>query len=530
MKVWKSKKQSSGQSKRGMKDKNKEAVIFQWLIPIGVLLLAIVIMLANYIEREEKAIQDKISNLFTSSAAQYSTAFYHELETISRTAMPVSMLVEDLQGGRTAAKRKAAMALQKNSNAVKVIVSDSRGNGMNGDGKAVELSHEAFFEELKDGEQQYIYTRSEDTGESFIISVVPIVQEESVQGYIFSYYDPSCFEKLINKMEHDNASFYGIVTEDGTFIESYGADSSFVQELAYEVDGETVTRANLFKVLEKADIYEGSNSYIRQRIQKLLKGSVGASYDGEKRMLFHAPLHVNGWQIVMGVNQSYLDTMKRQQMSEAKAFVGRLIAVLCAFFALVVIINVFNRLRFKETSKALENQADTDLLTGLNNKIATERKIKSYINETDQQALIFLLDIDNFKKINDTMGHAYGDKILRELGHGLAAEFRMSDILGRTGGDEFMIFLKNIKDETIVTKEVNRVVRFFHDLRAGDGEYVKYAVTASIGCAVYPRDADNFEDLYKAADKALYKAKKRGKNQLALYAERPDSTVKKEKE
>ena len=80
-----------------------------------------------------------------------------------------------------------------------------------------------------------------------------------------------------------------------------------------------------------------------------------------------------------------------------------------------------------------------------------------------------------------------------------------------------MVFLKNIKDEETIRREVGRMERFFYNFKAG--EYVKYSVTASIGCAVFPRDADNFEDLYKAADKAVYKAKRRGKNQIALYTE-----------
>ena len=76
-------------------------------------------------------------------------------------------------------------------------------------------------------------------------------------------------------------------------------------------------------------------------------------------------------------------------------------------------------------------------------------------------------------------------------------------------------FLKNIKDDDLILKEGKRVENFFRNFQAGD--YVKYSVTASIGAAVYPRDAKDFEELYKAADHALYLAKRRGKNQLAFY-------------
>ena len=170
----------------------------------------------------------------------------------------------------------------------------------------------------------------------------------------------------------------------------------------------------------------------------------------------------------------------------------------------------------------LEVKADTDLLTGLNNKLATERKIKEYIEKNpNSQSMMFVLDIDNFKKINDTMGHAFGDEVLRSLGKQIGVLFRATDIIGRAGGDEFIIFLKGIKDTESIKKEAKKVEDFFKDFKAG--EYTKYSATASIGVAIFPKEGDSFENIYKAADKALYKAKERGKNQLAFYRD-PDET------
>ena len=125
----------------------------------------------------------------------------------------------------------------------------------------------------------------------------------------------------------------------------------------------------------------------------------------------------------------------------------------------------------------------------------------------DSLAVMFVLDIDNFKKINDTMGHAFGDEVLRELGRQIGVNFRVTDIIGRTGGDEFTIFLKNLKDDSNTIREAQKLEYFFRHFQVGD--YVKYSATASIGAAVFPAD-----------DAALYKAKKRGKNQLAFFDDR----------
>lgn len=195
-----------------------------------------------------------------------------------------------------------------------------------------------------------------------------------------------------------------------------------------------------------------------------------------------------------------------------------LIVTISAFICLIVVVNIIGRIRNNEKTKELENKADTDLLTGLNNKLATERKIKEYMAKNpDSQSLLFILDVDDFKKINDTMGHAFGDEVLRSLGQQLPSNFRSSDIIGRVGGDEFMIFLKGVTEADSVRKEAEKVQNFFRSFKAG--EYIKYAATASIGVAVFPREGNNFEALYKAADQSLYKAKKRGKNQLAFYSE-----------
>ena len=195
------------------------------------------------------------------------------------------------------------------------------------------------------------------------------------------------------------------------------------------------------------------------------------------------------------------------------------------FFALVLLIfNYISNKKNDETDRILREKADTDLLTGLNNKLATERKIKEYMEQNpDSIAMMFVLDIDNFKKINDTMGHAFGDEVLKTLGRTLSPIFRVTDIVGRTGGDEFTIFLKFLQSEDNTLKEAKKLVNFFKDFTAG--EYVKYSATASIGAAVFPADGKDFETLYKAADKALYKAKKRGKNQLAFYDDRDRTDV-----
>ena len=131
-----------------------------------------------------------------------------------------------------------------------------------------------------------------------------------------------------------------------------------------------------------------------------------------------------------------------------------------------------------------------------------------------KKGLLFLLDVDNFKGINDTLGHAFGDEALREFGFRASMLFRSSDISGRIGGDEFMIFLKDIPEE-MMEEETHKLEEFIAHFSAGNG-YIRHEVTASVGGAIFPKDGDTFEKLYEAADRALYQSKNHGKSKVTM--------------
>lgn len=264
---------------------------------------------------------------------------------------------------------------------------------------------------------------------------------------------------------------------------------------------------------------KGKIDGVKGRMRNIGKGNVSLSVGKEKRTLVYAAIPVSSWLVVKGVSQEYLDRCAEQEWKETGRMFYLLLAVAAIAVLYIFIANLDMRRENLKENKGLQEKADTDLLTGLNNKLATERKIKEYMGEhPDTLSMMFVLDIDNFKNINDTMGHAFGDEVLRELGIYIGSNFRVTDIIGRTGGDEFTIFLKALKDDASIRKEAQKLVYFFNNFQVG--EYTKYSVTASIGAAIYPADGGEFEALYKSADKALYKAKKRGKNQLAFYDDR----------
>ncbi len=168
--------------------------------------------------------------------------------------------------------------------------------------------------------------------------------------------------------------------------------------------------------------------------------------------------------------------------------------------------------------KNLEIKARTDLLTGCNNKITAETDIANYISKNaDKNSVLYIVDIDNFKAVNDNLGHHFGDVVLREIAGKLKNCFRQNDIIGRIGGDEFLILAKDLNDDRIIINKAENILKAFANEYKGDN--TSYKVSGSIGVARFPQDGTHFEDLYKAADKALYQSKLKGKDCYTIYSE-----------
>lgn len=167
----------------------------------------------------------------------------------------------------------------------------------------------------------------------------------------------------------------------------------------------------------------------------------------------------------------------------------------------------------KQSLMDLEERSKKDILTGLFNRLTTMEKIHEVFRDYPEQTHgLVMLDIDNYKKLNDTLGHVFGDRVLKEISSVLKKNVGTGDIVGRIGGDEFIICLKNIQSREELLKRLKRLCTSLHKTYP-DGTYV----TGSFGASVYPKDGRSFEELYPKADAALYEAKHLGRNQYAIY-------------
>mgnify|MGYP001268300561 CR=1 FL=1 len=169
----------------------------------------------------------------------------------------------------------------------------------------------------------------------------------------------------------------------------------------------------------------------------------------------------------------------------------------------------------------IHKQAHYDDLTGLTNKALFHDRLDQAIHNAerkDEVLAILFIDLDNFKYVNDSMGHSIGDKLLKIIGNKLIESTRKSDTVSRWGGDEFTILLPNIKRLSGLYKLCDRILNTHLNNIIIEGQELH--ITASIGIALFPQDGTTPDVLIKNADAAMYKSKDLGKNQFHLY--KPD--------
>lgn len=157
-------------------------------------------------------------------------------------------------------------------------------------------------------------------------------------------------------------------------------------------------------------------------------------------------------------------------------------------------------------------RADIDFLTGIYNRNGITRLIVDCLSqESEVRCALCFLDLDNFKQINDRYGHQYGDEILCNVVQSICKNVREGDLVGRFGGDEFLVFMRELEAEADIAARAEAVCRGIRQEQACHG------LTASVGISRCPEDGRQFAELLEMADKALYHSKNDGKDQIHFY-------------
>lgn len=481
----------------------RKTAILQWAALLAAFLVVIVFVLFDSSKRVMQKAESTVKSSVLETVEGYAQKIYAALQNVRVGGETAAYLLKEQNPESTEQYLKAVC---ETTDASAAVYLSEDGLAVDQDGEQIDLSGKPYTELLtRELEEPLIsfVEEAELAAGNFILVQVPVKDHS---GRILIYYFADKLSELIDTST-GIARFgqFALVDVDGAVITSTDSGNSFF------------AGGNLWENIAEESRAEASKTQKKMRVQD--SGRTDLSTDELGCAMFYTPLGIEEWYFIANFDPNYITYQEKLMWNDASKMLFQVTGIMVLFILLFIVVNIIGKIRNDGTNRALEEKADTDQLTGLCNKIATERRIREYMEKNPNSlAMMFLLDIDNFKKINDTMGHAFGDEVLRTLGKHIGANFRVTDIIGRTGGDEFTIFLKSLKDDSNTLSEAQKLVDFFKDFEAG--EYVKYSATASIGAAIFPTDGKDFETLYKSADQALYKAKERGKNQLAFYDDR----------
>lgn len=356
-------------------------------------------------------------------------------------------------------------------------------------------------------------------GRDMIALESPIYQDGRIVGKVSGLYYTNYINNILDNTANGNGHQFQIIERNGNFILSSG-QSIFnkYNDIYHFLDKVTFT------------LGDGENEFI----QNFIKGKSGVSsfkLEGKPGYLCYMPVGFNNWYLITAVPDNGVNL---RILSMANPTILLTIRIITLFIVLTLYI-IWKQIRYRivmEKNKteleilnerlqmkneSLKVKAENDLLTGLYNKMTSELLIADFIENDGKfgRHALFILDIDDFKGINDEHGHFYGDKALMEVANGIDHNLRTTDIKGRIGGDEFIIMLKNIQSDDDVIQKANDLCELFKNIKIENSPLSK--ISGSIGISIYPDHATAYTDLFQKADKAMYHAKEIGKDRYSIY-------------
>ena len=484
--------------------------LLQWVLPVAVFGVVLVFFFASFTANIKQEAITSYEDELRLATQKYASDISSEVAKVYDVSSVAASFLSESDGTEDS-KSQVLSAIVDHSDAYLAIIADETGKGVSHEGKEINIASSEYFKNAfsSDSKKQYFVFDDGVVGNPAMVIANGIATEDGSSQKLLVYcpLNVSMLKKLVNvEKEYDSGSYSLIVDGDGNIYGSTHTNDKYI------------SGSNLWTELEKSN-NSASVRRMKTKYEDGNSGSFNASMGNFSYMMAYSPISGTDRYLIIQYNTVTLERAESKMYSQTIKKLSWFIVLILVFIVLITVLNIVQIFVSNKNAEDLKDKADTDQLTGLKNKLATEREIKEYIADNpDALAMMFLIDIDNFKKINDTMGHAFGDEVLRELGRHIGINFRVSDVIGRTGGDEFTVFLKNLKEDANTLREAQKLIYFFKHFQVGD--YVKYTVTASIGAAVFPAHGADFETLYKAADAAVYKSKKRGKNQLSFYDDR----------
>ena len=380
-------------------------------------------------------------------------------------------------------------AFMENTDLNRTAIIDSDGNALYDNNVVKNVAHRRYFKESMQGKQSLSDPlESSVDQQTRVILSVPIYKNNQVIGVVGGSYNVTKLGNMLFDDLFDGQGKSFIVDQDGNLI---------TRDKKYEKKHNIKTIDNLFDICDEKEVKTDFNQQESDLIQIQTKKN-------KSLYLAYSPLKINDWMIC------YIVPVHVAQ--ESYTFIKHYETLLATFLGLIVLsLMIYLAHSNSRENKYLIHLSEIDPLTSVFNKETTQKLIDQKLKNHEHFCFL-ILDVDDFKSVNDNYGHAVGDKVLKNLSDLFKNHFRQTDIVGRIGGDEFIIL---IEDEHIAESRIQSLLQKVNALKIEELQDFKLSI--SVGMAFAPSNGTTFMELYRHADHALYQIKRTGKNNFKIY-------------
>lgn len=488
-----------------MRKKQTQTQVKKYAIVIGIFLTAVIIGLLVFFYYIQRSVEDRSQRTMMNDVSRQS----EHLRTV------LNIQYKYLEGIAEEIGKTDKLLSKENTDLVKSITKHTDFEGMaliEPDGTAhyntgavKNVAHRRYFREGISGKRTLSNPLdSSISGATRVVLGVPVYHNKKVIGIVGGSYDVTALSRMLFEDLFSGKGCSMIIADNGEVI-AFEGDPSY-----WKID----YRDNFFTYCKEWMIKDNITAKkIKQDFKQEKKNIITAdskTNDRRRYYFVYMPMGINSWTICYAVPE--------QAAQQSYDFIERYeIFFMIAFTVFVILLIAYIVYENHRRNQELIKHAQIDALTGLYNKETTELLTDEILQTEPEAAHAFLiLDMDCFKQINDVHGHAAGDSVLKKFGKLLKNIFRAEDIVGRIGGDEFVVLMKNVKSIETATTKAEELLKEtkktrFEELKGKN-------ISISIGISLSPKDGDCYMDLYKRADQALYQAKRGGKSRVCNYS------------
>ena len=479
---------------------------FNYITAILIFICAMTVSLSIFLVKVQNSIDTNSQNIMTSTVSHQSDhvlsilqIHYGFLNSIADKMGKSSSLLSD-------DNMKFLVSMAENTDFERTALIEADGTAHYDNGAEKNVSQRYYFQEAIQGNETLSDPlESSIDKETRVILGVPVYQNGNVIAVLGGSYNVTALSRMLFNDVFDDSGYSLIINQNGEII-AYDGDPAY-HNITY---GD-----NFFQFYERKNLLSNATlQNVRQDFQNGTDGTVKvrtASGSATAQYLSYTRLGMNDWMIC------YVIPVANAQGSYE--FIKTDESILLGVFLILVLLLVFYIIRTnRKQNEELIRTAELDGLTGAYNKRATEAYINKILTQMpDEKGTFVILDVDKFKDVNDRYGHAAGDTVLHELAKTFFRHFRKDDIIGRIGGDEFVIYMRNIESKEIASARVKNLIENVRSLpfEEMNGNHV----TISVGIAFVPEAGNCYMDLYKNADTALYEAKHNGRDRYHVYTQ-----------